>query len=206
MKILKTIILFLFVSFNNLYAQQVKFGIKAGLQQNQLMYAADVDESEFKQIIVGIGYQAGATATLNLTDYFVIQPAILLSSKSVKIIDDIKFDFMNIDLPLNFLFIEGGFFAGAGPNFSYGIKGESDYKGVNSDFYGEITDDQVFAMKRFEVGLSTIMGYRFKNNITINAAYVNGLANLIRNSDEVASGSATNSGFRTLSFAVGYNF
>src|SRR5205814_7480685 len=78
---------------------------------------------------------------------------------------------MNIELPANFLYFYKHIMIGAGPNFTYGIKGklksdEMERNAYNADESLERT------LKRFEAGGNFLIGYTFKKGIFISANFL----------------------------------
>jgi hypothetical protein len=110
-----------------------------------------------------------------------------------------------IELPLHFAYTNGtdvgNFFIGVGPSFSFGIRGdvEGDLSGTLSGqtfsesynldvkFDGKKddeldSDDVNWHFKRFELGVTAIVGYQLSNGVFINAHYNYGISDIDPNS------------------------
>lgn len=87
---------------------------------------------------------------------------------------------MAIDLPVNFLYRNNGFFAGLGPNFSYGLSAKQK-NGDADDLYKKYPHEdggESAVFKRFELGANLTMGYQFSNGLLISTQYSHGLSNI----------------------------
>lgn len=94
---------------------------------------------------------------------------------------ELKIQTMAIDLPVNFLYKNNGFYAGLGPNFSYGLSSKTSGGDEDQDLYEKHPDEDegdASFLKRFELGANLTMGYQFGNGLLISANYVQGLSNI----------------------------
>ncbi|MCO5239612.1 MAG: PorT family protein [Chitinophagaceae bacterium] len=191
------------ISCTTVKAQEVSFGFKAGIQQNifSLKYTEDGDWS--RQSLLGTGFHVGGIADISLSEQFSIQPQLLFNSKTTAMSSEMKLKMMAIDLPVNFLYKNNGFFAGLGPNFSYGLSAKSSgdsEQDLYKKYAGEDEDEAEGAMlKRFELGANLTMGYQFENGLMISANYVQGLSNIAG-----AETAHTKYSTRLLGLSVGY--
>ncbi|RYY71420.1 MAG: PorT family protein [Chitinophagaceae bacterium] len=157
---------------------QTSFGIKAGVQSNALR----ISDGDSKVAYLGTGAHLGFVADLSVSENFSVQPNLLFQMKSVKPSDDISLSLYTVDLPINFLYKSGGFFAGAGPNLSFGLSAKSKSDGdEDEDLYEDPEGDEEATLKRFEVGANVLMGYKFTNGLTLSAHYTPGLSNIVNN-------------------------
>src|SRR5689334_6833049 len=98
------------------------FGIFAGPNLNYLNY------SDGSTTIRGsnTGLHAGIFFQKDINKYFAIQPVLSLTIRGGEIrnVDSTtNARLMNVELPINFLYLYKRLMFGAGPNFSYGFKG-----------------------------------------------------------------------------------
>jgi len=93
-----------------------------------------------------------------------------------------KLNLYAIDVPVNVLYKTGGFFAGIGPNLSYGLSAKSKTDGSEATNLYKKEDveggGQESALKRFEIGANATLGYQFKNGLILGANYAKGLSNI----------------------------
>lgn len=170
------------ISCATVKAQNVSFGIKAGIQQNNLQLKSKQDGEWGRQEISGVGFHVGGIADISLSKQFSVQPQLLFNLKSVAMTSQSKINMYALDVPVNFLYKTGGFFAGIGPNLSYGLSAKSKTDGDEAtNLYKKENvegDGQQSTFKRFELGANATLGYTFKNKILISANYMQGLSNI----------------------------
>ncbi|MFT3701604.1 MAG: porin family protein [Agriterribacter sp.] len=180
----KTFVMFtaLAIGCATVKAQNVQFGIKAGIQQNSFGVKSTSNGEWSRQELSGVGFHVGGLADISLSKQFSVQPQLLFNSKSAAVSSQSKLNIYALDVPVNFLFKSGGFFAGVGPNFSYGLSAKSKTDGQDSqDMYKKETvegGDDASMLKRFELGANATLGYKFSNGILIGANYTQGLSNI----------------------------
>ena len=183
-------------------AQNLSYGVKAGIQQNNFLTMTK-DGDKDRSVVAGIGFHAGAFADYALSKQFSVQPQLLFNSKSVATSKSEKVKVYAIDLPVNFLYKHEGFFAGIGPNFSYGLSAK--YSGGNTIDWYEKQDgeggEKVSYLKRFELGANLVMGYQFSSGVILSTNYMHGLSNI---SDYGSDHTRTNT--RYIGISVGYAF
>lgn len=190
----------------NINAQTTSFGFKAGANQNTF-YLKQEGTSDVRYSLTKPGFHVGGIADISFNQNFSIQPQLLLVSKGGKINlggDETTFDFLTIDLPINFLYHYNGFFVGGGPNLSYGVSGKGKVSGQPEiDLYEDgIVGTGIF--KHFEVGVNATMGFRFPSGFMLSTNFTPGLTDSFDedggSTDEVKS---SNSFF---GFSIGYMF
>ena len=120
------------------FSQRQGFGIKAGVTSNHLAFSALDGDIKFQGHKTGFVF--GLINHLQVSKHFAIQPNIQVALKGAQVIDH-KYQTWHIELPVNFLVTQNGFFAGAGPYISYGIdgrvKGENVQPDGEADIYSE---------------------------------------------------------------------
>lgn len=187
---------------SNVSAQKFTYGIKGGINTNQLAISVeDREENETTKISAGkIGFQVGGVAELSLSDNFAIQPNLLFALKGGKFpASPYNINVYSIELPINLLYKTNGFFAGAGPNLGYGISGKVKVNNRTYDLFDK-DDAGEIPLKRFEVGANMIMGYQFPSGLNISSHYTVGLTNSY-NGDEESDNKVRHN---VLGFSVGY--
>lgn len=182
------------------YAQKTTFGIKAGVNSNSLVVRVENDGDKVNFSSSKIGFQAGGVADIAFSDKFSIQPNLLFVLKGGKYPNtQYAVNLFSVDVPINFLFKQNGFFAGAGPNISYGLSAKIKADGETIDLFD---DNSEIPMKRFEVGSNILMGYQFASGLTLSANYTLGLTNSL-NTDDPGETKLNNN---FLGFSIGYSF
>ncbi len=177
----KTLSLILLTLTATVIQAQTSFGIKGGIQQNILR----ISEGDSRAGFLGTGAHLGFIADHSVNENFSIQPNLLFQMKTVKPNDDGSLSLYTVDLPVNFLYKSGGFFVGAGPNFSLGLSAKSKFDGEESeDLYEDPDGPEEALLKRFEVGANILMGYRFTSGFTISGHYTPGLSSITTDESE----------------------
>jgi len=162
------------------FAQNTSFGVKAGITHNSVTYKVEAEEEKVQIEGSNAGFYVGGIANIRLSENFTLQPNLLFIMKGggMNIGADATISTMHIDVPVNFLYTNNGFFIGAGPNFSYALNGKIKLEGEESvDIFDEDESD-FFYMKKFELGANVLMGYTFPNGITVSANYTPGISNI----------------------------
>jgi hypothetical protein len=170
-----------------LFAQNVSFGIKGGIQQTSIALKAENGDIEYNLESPGVGFQFGGVADISVSSNFSVQPNLLFNYRSGKMLYGEPGDFsaISVDIPINALYHNNGFFIGAGPNFSYGLSGKIkplEDGGEELDFYEEV-DGEDAPIKRFEIGANIMMGYQFGSGFALQVNYTRGFNNLVNDED-----------------------
>ena len=205
-------------------AQEVKYGIKAGV--NVAQWGGDA-KSTIKDVVdlagvlsteANVGFHVGPSMSIAVNDQLTFETALLFSKKGYKIRgklteeDGQLLNLLNlnvrvtqnayyIDLPVvaKYKVTEGlSIFGGA--QFSYLISNELDLKAGILGF--NVLNKQLDIMQNFrkmDVGLSAGVGYDFKNGMNISASYDWGLTSLDKNSNFDAFN-------RVAKVSIGYTF
>lgn len=162
-------------------AQQ--FGAKAGLNISTIGGNDNLNQSS------KAGFYAGLFMNAPLAANFSIQPEILYNNLGAKIDDAVeaKVNLDYISVPVMFQYnATPKFYLEAGPEFSFLIntKVTSDDAGVEAAGNALINDDTI---KGFNFGAGIGAGYWFTPNIGLNARYVAGFTDIVKdNTDEAA--------------------
>ena len=166
-------------------AQEVKFGVKAGLNVANL--GGDVKDASTK-----VGFQVGGLAEIKVSDKFAIQPELLFNSVGAKR--------NNISMALNYIsvpvmakyFVAEQFSLEAGPQVGILASATASANGQSVSIKDEFNT--------LDFGMNAGVGYDITENIVASARYSFGVANIIKDSPEFKG---TNNVF---SVALGYKF
>ena len=163
---------------------QTTFGIKAGVQSTELRITGDANDEHVAIAGGRTGFVFGGTADIKLGTNWSFQPHLLLAMKNGSIESSANTNILAIDIPLNVLYRQGGFFVGAGPNLSYGLSGKlkSFSGGDDQDLYEEEGGNEAF-FKRFEFGVNALMGYEFNGGFVLSANFTPGLSDIFNQDD-----------------------
>lgn len=189
-KITLSIIAVLAFGFTN--AQEVKFGVKGGIN------FADFGGDDIGDNSSKIGFLVGGFAEIKLSEKFAIQPELLFSTQGTKFKtdgDDLKFNLSYINLPVMAKFyVVDKFSLEAGPQIGFlvGAKAKA----------GDEDEDIKDSFKSIDFGVNFGAGYDFTENLSAGVRYNLGLANILDTEDGDDS-EIKNSVF---SIAVGYKF
>lgn len=189
-------------------AQEVKYGVKAGLNLSTL--TGDIED--VKSLA---GFHAGGFVEIKLMDKFAIQPELMYSTQGAKseytfsesgfVVDaeeKVKLGYINLPIMAKY-FVAPGFTIEAGPQvgFLLSAKNEYDYSasgfGMTESESGEndIKDDT----ESIDFGFNVGAGYEFTENIFVQARYNFGLTNIAKDVDgDIKNG--------VLQVSVGYKF
>lgn len=197
------------ISLVTINAQTIAFGVKGGVNANNLPLKTEAGTSDDIVLDGGTtGFHVGGVVDLAFNSHFSIQPNLLFAMKGGGFFTEGKINIMAIDLPINFLYKHDGFFVGAGPNFSYGISGKLkpyDSAEEDVDLYEKPDPTTEEPFKRFEIGANVLMGYQFPSGLTIGASYTPGISNLL-NDEDGTIGANTKINTRMFGFSIGYMF
>jgi hypothetical protein len=198
----KTIVLFgsLLLLTTAALAHKTTFGVRLGVASNYLTFKQDDEDGKFvgsntRPFLAGVAH-------IQISDQFAIQPNLNLIMKG-GMVEGLKINTFHVDVPINFLYTHNGFFAGGGPNFSYGIVGKLDLGDEDVDIYdqeeaGELT------LKKFDVGANIILGYTCPNGLSFAGSFTPGLLDVYKGEEDDESGLKAH--FKTFAFTIGYMF
>lgn len=214
---------------------QVSFGIQAGTNlattKSEFTSAGTTTTDRGK---TKAGFTAGVVANIPFSSMLAFRPELNYIQKGGKFsstqtisgftnasTENVSLNF--IEIPLNIVFSlpagPGRFYAGAGPNISFGLSGKDKYTQTSSGggFPTQTTsgsakvkfdgkkqsdlppNDNDFHLKAFDFGANALVGYKMNMGVFFNAGYTYGFSNLDPN---------PNTSFKTAGFTlkVGYMF
>ncbi|MDQ3535430.1 MAG: PorT family protein [Bacteroidota bacterium] len=202
-----------------LRAQDIQYGIRAGINNSNWGGNA----TDFLEEVISFenafstrnrtGYQFGGYLVLPITSKFVVEPALMYSTKGQEVYQNLfKKSFLNprltvsnnshyIDLPIMAkYYIKDGFHVFGGPQVSYmlfnKIKTEAGILGM------DVIDQNMFLnapLRKFDFSMAAGIGYQFQNGINISAGYDHGFTSL----DKWGRTDINN---RVIRASVGYTF
>lgn len=205
----KTILTALAVfAFGFTNAQEVKFGVKAGL--NFSNWTGDTEGVDLKS---KVGLNAGAFAEIKFSEIFSLQPEVLFSSQGTKVdnfetnIDgvdytgDVKFNLSYINIPVMFkYYVDEKFNVEAGPQIGFlaSAKTATKLEGYSQTVNEDVKD----SFESVDFGLNLGLGYDFTDHCFAVVRYNLGLSNIAKT--EAEDDSKINNS--VLSFFIGYKF
>jgi hypothetical protein len=185
MKRTLTLIAFLF-AFSAAWSQ-ARLGMKGGFTLSNLRMTGTVDgNKESESGNAAAGFHIGGILDLPAGRNFHIRPELLLVSKgsSIEEFDEygnrtkLKFRPYYLELPVNFLFHKtfprsgAAIYLGGGPVFSYGVGGKLTLGDGKIDVFNK------GGLKRFDLGIGTILGFDLANGLTLSMSSNAGLLNI----------------------------
>ena len=184
-------------------SQKTNFGVSGGITLASL-HANSGDESE--NSASKIGFTGGIFLQTPISKNVAFNTGMNYVQKGWQApdLDPDETDEMTLnylEVPLNILYTNNGFFVGGGPVIGLGLSGKYKY----SEFDGITTEDVTFGsdnddVKQFEFSGNLLAGYQMKNGLMFSAGYNMGFTTLI-NPD--MDGSIKN---RFWSLKIGYLF
>ncbi|RYJ37701.1 OMP_b-brl_2 multi-domain protein [Flavobacterium anhuiense] len=192
------------MAFGFANAQEVKYGVKGGLNLSNL--SGDTDGMDLKS---KFGFHAGGFVEIKFSEKFALQPELLYSTQGTRF-DDLEvngyktktcFNLDYINVPVMFkYFAAEKFFIEAGPQIGFLTSAKARVKidELNIDNKEDIKDN----FESIDFGLNFGAGYEFTENIFASARYNLGLSNIAKT--EADDDSKVHNGVFSLS--VGYKF
>jgi len=172
-------------------AQEIKYGVKAGLNLSTL--TGDVAYYDVKS---KAGFHVGGFVEFKITDKFSVQPELLYSAQGAKLryssadefsstIDkqNIKLGYLNIPVMAKYYVIKG-LSIEAGPQVGFLLSAKNEYNiysSISEDLSGSGEDDIKDDSKSVDFGLNVGAGYEFTQNIFVQARYNFGLTSISEN-------------------------
>lgn len=187
-KITLSIIAVLAFGFTN--AQEVKFGVKGGLNIANL--GGDIEDNKSL-----VGFHIGGFAEIKLTDKFAVQPELLFSTQGTKFDGDgdgkYNFSYLNVPVMAKF-YVADKFSLEAGPQIGFLLSAKAKA--------GDEDEDVKDSFKSIDFGVNFGAGYDFTENLSAGIRYNLGLANIL----DTEEGNDTKIKNSVFSLSVGYKF
>lgn len=215
------LVLALAMVFSSISKAQVSFGIRAGINlQNLDSKWPNGDDMKFD---LKTGFHVGATAEIHIASEFYIQPGLLFGTKGAKLqnifnANEIKISVSYIEVPINFLYKPalgpGKLLMGIGPYLAVGVGGhvKRDDKEGKVKFKNEITNlewsdawyDANYYVKRLDVGGNLLFGYEFTKKIAVQLNAQLGLADIAPKMD--SGGGIDKSQAKNIGFGISFGY
>ena len=162
------LIIAVFALVFNANAQEIKFGVKAGI--NFATIAGDeTDDLKSKTT-----FHIGAVVEIPISDSFSIQPELVYSSQGAKVDDNIsdvelKLDYINLPIMAKF-YVSEGFSLEAGPQVGFLMSSKIEEDGESEDLKNETSG--------IDFGLNLGLGFKMETGLNFGARYNLGLSNI----------------------------
>jgi len=190
----------------NVNAQEVKFGVKAGLN------LASISGDDTEDFDGRTSFHFGGVAEIKITDKFSFQPELLYSAQGANSTYEDQFEKEEVTLKLDYInlplmakyYVAEGFSIEAGPQIGFLMNSEVDYDYIDKEspeFNESGTEDLKDVTKGIDFGLNIGLGYKMNTGLNFGARYNLGLSNI--NDDPDYSGKNQNS---VIQVSVGYMF
>ncbi|KIA90766.1 porin family protein [Kaistella jeonii] len=149
------------------------FGLKAGMNVSNLSNSTDAAKSK-------VGFYAGVLMNAPIAEKFSIQPEVLYSSKGAQSDGgDVKLNLDYISVPVMFQYnATPSLYLEAGPEFGFIISAKLKVGGGTMD----VKD----TFNGFDLGIGLGAGYYFIPSVGINARYVAGVTDVVKNNPDTA--------------------
>lgn len=171
------------LGFLNVNAQEIKFGVKGGLN------FASVSGDNTKDIDVVTSFNFGVLSEIPISDKFSFQPEIMYSGQGYSFNDNtIALSYLNIPL-MGKYYVAKGLSVEAGPQIGFLLAAKNEKTNVKDSF------------NTFDFGVNLGLGYKLENGLNFGVRYNLGLTD-INNLD--TSSSKNRNG--VLQLSVGYFF
>jgi hypothetical protein len=172
-----TLIALLVLPASIVCAQSPKIGFKAGLNLN---HVSSNDHDLKHDLKPRPSIHLGLVADFEMSKSLSFQPQLLFSGRGAKESHGDHSDvyaFNSLELPLNFVYRKDsakGVFVGMGPSLGYNINGKIKEEGESEKIeFGSANGE----IKRFDVGLNALLGYKFSQRYFVSTNYSLGLSN-----------------------------
>ncbi|MBE8726608.1 porin family protein [Flavobacterium hungaricum] len=183
MKKFLVLAVFTVLGFVNGNAQEIKFGVKGGLN------FATVSGDNTENIDYVTSYNFGVLSEIPLSEKFSFQPEIMYSRQGYSFGDDVvALNYLNVPLVGKY-YVTKGFSVEAGPQIGFLLSAKNEKINVKDSF------------NTFDFGVNFGLGYKFENGLNFGLRYNLGLTDI--NNLEGSSFKNKNGVFQ---FSVGYFF
>jgi hypothetical protein len=196
--VMKKTILMLFVAMLTVSVSAQRFGVKAGLNLSNY-YGSDADG--FKTLT---GFQLGGLYELPLSGGFYLQPEAVLTLKGAKYTlgsSDLKMKPYYLEIPVRAMYKlpvgSGNLTLATGPYLALGLFGKGTYAGDSGNLFTKEGGAEA-TLKRFDLGLSSALGYELSSGLFFNLESSLGFLNTFN-----ADGNVKNT---TVALVVGHKF
>ncbi|SEC31129.1 Outer membrane protein beta-barrel domain-containing protein [Tenacibaculum sp. MAR_2009_124] len=174
------------IAFATVNAQDVKFGVKAGLNVSTIRL--DYMGQDDPDIGSRLGFHGGITLEAKLSDSFSIQPEVLYTQRGAKIEDaTFKVDYISLPVMAKYYPIKG-LSLEVGPEVSFL---------VNDKVVDNVLGEYNTKIDSYDFGINFGFGYQFDNGLFLQSRYSLGVVD-IQDFREMKNG--------TFQMSLGYQF
>lgn len=183
MKKILVLAVFTVLGFTNVNAQEIKFGVKGGLN------FSTVSGDNTENIDYVTSYHFGVVSEIPLSEKFSFQPEVLYSRQGYSFNNDVvALNYLNIPLMAKY-YVTKGLSVEAGPQIGFLLSAKNEKIDVKDAF------------KTVDFGVNFGVGYKLENGLNFGARYNLGLTDI--NDVDNSSGKNKNGVFQ---ISVGYFF
>ncbi|WP_044404482.1 porin family protein [Lacinutrix sp. Hel_I_90] len=171
------------LGFTTVNAQEVKFGVKAGVNLASLS-GDDTDDLDGRT-----SFHVGGVAEIMISEKFSFQPELMYSSQGAQTsFEDefekeegtVKLDYINVPLMGKF-YVAEGFSIEAGPQIGFLMNAEAEVEYTNKEFpefSASGTQDIKDEVSGIDFGVNFGLGYKLESGLNFGARYNLGLSNV----------------------------
>ena len=155
-------------------AQEIKFGVKGGLNLADL--GGDSGDTDFR-----LGIHAGGFVSIPVLTNFRVQPEILYSQQGAQAdfgSDEQKYDYLNIPVMVKFRLTKN-FNLHAGPQLGILLSAKEEFRGDEEDVKDTLTST--------DIGVGFGLGYETSDNVSIDVRYNLGITDIVDDTIDVFS-------------------
>ncbi len=166
-------------AFGFVNAQEVKFGVKLGLNNPKI----SGDFAELGQT-TKIGFNLGGFAEIGISDKLFIQPELLFSTQGTNIkesefLEKTKWNLNYLNIPLMAkYYVVDKLSIEAGPQFGFLLSAKVKY--TDSEYDESVSLDVKEGFKSIDFGFNIGGGYDFTDNFSLGLRYNFGLSNIVK--------------------------
>ena len=183
MKKILVLAVFTVLGFANVNAQEIKFGVKGGLN------FSTVSGKNTEKIDYVTSYNIGVVSEIPLSEKFSFQPEVMYSRQGYSLGDNIvALNYLNIPL-MGKYYVTKGFSLEAGPQAGFLLSAKNEKTNVKDSF------------NTFDFGVNFGLGYKLENGLNFGVRYNLGLTDI----NNVDNSSFKNKN-RAFQVSVGYFF
>lgn len=184
-KLVSLVLLLGSISFS---AQEISYGLKAGLNVANFSLSTD----EMGDYDARMSFHVGAVLEWGITDKFAIQPELLYSSVGAKdeyTDEDVTIkttaivDYLSIPVMAKY-YVADGFSLELGPQLGILLSAKGKYEATLDGESESETIDMKDNFESIDFGAGFGAGYKMENGLLFNARYVLGLSNVIKDSGD----------------------
>lgn len=164
----------------NAGAQKIQWGVKGGIGEGQISIKVKQNNQVGTLPLQKTSFNIGVLAEYKIKEDLFVQPQLYFITKGGEIntTATLQFKLTQFELPVYLLYRYNGFSVGAGPSLSYGLKAQGISTGTMDDNLYKDTSKQLLPgvkFKRFEIGVSALMGFEFPSGFFLQVNYTKGM-------------------------------